>query len=58
MTRRLKRPRQPACLTPEFSSFVQRFAQLFQALDASTATGDKVAALVRYFGNAPAADAA
>ena len=58
MTRRLTQPRQPECLAPEFSSFVQRFAQLFQALDASTATGDKVAALVRYFGNAPAADAA
>jgi DNA ligase-1 len=37
---------------------MQRFAQLFQALDASTATGDKVAALRGYFQAAPAADAA
>ncbi len=37
---------------------MRRFAQLFQALDTSTATGDKVAALVRYFATAPAADAA
>jgi DNA ligase-1 len=37
---------------------VRRFADLFQALDASTATGDKVAALRRYFALAPAADAA
>jgi DNA ligase-1 len=37
---------------------MRRFAQLFQALDASTATGDKVAALVRYLATAPAADAA
>ena len=37
---------------------MRRFAQLFQALDASTATGHKVAALVRYFAAAPAADAA
>ena len=37
---------------------MRRFAELYQALDASTATGDKVAALVRYFGQAPAADAA
>jgi DNA ligase-1 len=37
---------------------MRRFAHLFQALDASTATGDKVAALVRYFAAAPAADAA
>jgi DNA ligase-1 len=37
---------------------MRRFAQLFQALDASTATGDKVAALVRYLAAAPAADAA
>jgi DNA ligase-1 len=37
---------------------MQRFAQLYQALDASTATGDKVAALRRYFDSAPAADAA
>ncbi len=34
------------------------FAALYQALDASTATGDKVAALRRYFAAAPAADAA
>ncbi|MBK6789469.1 MAG: ATP-dependent DNA ligase [Betaproteobacteria bacterium] len=37
---------------------MRRFAQLFQALDASTATGDKVAALVSYLAAAPAADAA
>ena len=37
---------------------MQRFARLFQELDASTATGTKVAALVRYFAQAPAADAA
>jgi len=37
---------------------MQRFARLYQDLDASTATGDKVAALVRYFAQAPAADAA
>ena len=34
------------------------FAALFHELDASTATGDKVAALARYFARAPAADAA
>ena len=37
---------------------MRRFAALYQALDASTATGDKVAALGRYFALAPAADAA
>ena len=37
---------------------MRRFAQLYEALDASTATGDKVAALVRYFAEAPPADAA
>lgn len=37
---------------------MRRFAALYQALDASTATGDKVAALVEYFGQAAAADAA
>lgn len=37
---------------------MRRFAELFEALDASTATGDKVDALVRYFARAPAADAA
>ena len=34
------------------------FAALFEDLDASTATSDKVAALVRYFGRATADDAA
>lgn len=34
------------------------FAGLYQALDASTSTQDKVSALVRYFKSAPAADAA
>ena len=37
---------------------MRRFAALFQALDASTATGDKVAALVDYFSQAEPADAA
>ena len=37
---------------------MRRFAALFDALDASTATNDKVAALVAYFAQAPAADAA
>jgi DNA ligase 1 len=37
---------------------MHRFAALFDALDASTATHDKVAALVAYFAEAPAADAA
>jgi len=37
---------------------MRRFARLFNQLDASTATGDKVAALVRYFAEAPPADAA
>jgi len=37
---------------------MRRFAALYQQLDASTATGDKVRALRRYFADAPAADAA
>ena len=37
---------------------MRRFAQLYQALDASTATGDKLAALQAYFSAAPAQDAA
>ena len=37
---------------------MRRFAQLYQALDASTATGDKLAALQAYFAAAPAQDAA
>ncbi len=37
---------------------MRRFAQLYQALDASTATQAKVAALCAYFQAAPAADAA
>ena len=37
---------------------MRRFAALYQALDASTATGDKLAALQAYFAVAPAADAA
>jgi DNA ligase 1 len=37
---------------------MRRFAQLYQALDASTATTDKVQALRQYFGSVPAADAA
>jgi DNA ligase 1 len=37
---------------------MKRFSQLFNELDSSTATLDKVAALKRYFANASAADAA
>ncbi len=37
---------------------MRQFAQLYLALDASTATSHKVAALVRYFAAAPAEDAA
>ena len=37
---------------------MKAFADLFRELDQSTATGDKRAALVRYFRDAPAADAA
>ena len=37
---------------------MRRFAELYQALDASTATQDKVLALRRYFQTAPGADAA
>ena len=37
---------------------MRRFAALFEALDASTATGDKVAALRHYLAQAPAEDAA
>ena len=37
---------------------MRRFAQLYQALDASTATGDKLAALQAYLADAPAEDAA
>jgi len=37
---------------------MQSFAGLYQALDASTSTQDKVGALVRYFHGAPPADAA
>jgi len=37
---------------------MRRFAELYQALDASTATSDKAAALEAYFGSAPPEDAA
>lgn len=37
---------------------MKRFAQLFEELDTSTGTTDKVDALVRYFSSAPAEDAA
>lgn len=37
---------------------MRQFAALYLQLDASTATGDKVAALARYFADAPAEDAA
>ena len=37
---------------------MNRFAALYAELDASTSTGDKVAAMRRYFAHADAADAA
>ncbi len=37
---------------------MKAFARLYADLDETTATSEKVAALVRYFGDAPAADAA
>jgi DNA ligase-1 len=37
---------------------MRRFAALFRELDTTTSTADKVAAMVRYFGDAPDADAA
>jgi len=37
---------------------MKRFAALFEALDTSTATNDKVAAMAAYFATAPAGDAA
>ena len=37
---------------------MKRFAALFAALDQTTSTNDKVAAMVRYFSSAPADDAA
>ena len=37
---------------------MQRFAQLFDEIDRTTSTNAKVAAMARYFGSAPAADAA
>ena len=37
---------------------MERFARLYAELDATTSTGDKVAALRRYFAEAPPADAA
>ena len=37
---------------------MKRFAQLFTAIDETTATGEKVGALVAYFQSAPPADAA
>jgi DNA ligase-1 len=37
---------------------VRRFARLFEELDQTTKTGAKVAAMVRYFADAPPADAA
>ena len=37
---------------------MKRFARLYTALDETTATNEKVAALVEYFANAPPADAA
>jgi len=50
-------PRDPS-RAPRHHRAVRRFAALYQQLDASTATGDKVAALVSYFAAAPPADAA
>lgn len=37
---------------------MRRFAELYDAIDATTATGGKIAALVSYFRDAPPADAA
>ena len=37
---------------------MRRFARLYAALDATTRTNEKVAAMAAYFGDAPAADAA
>ena len=37
---------------------MRRFADLYQQLDATTSTAEKVGALVRYYAQAPAADAA
>src|SRR5438445_6428662 len=37
---------------------MRRFAQLYDALDATTSTNAKVAAMVAYFAEAPPADAA
>src|SRR5687767_8806457 len=37
---------------------MKRFAGLYAALDETTATNEKIAALVEYFTSAPAADAA
>src|SRR5215212_10632658 len=37
---------------------MKRFARLYDAIDSTTSTNAKVAAMVRYFGEAPAADAA
>src|SRR3954471_14379197 len=37
---------------------MRRFSQLYEALDATTSTNAKVAALAAYFGDAPPADAA
>ncbi|HEX5575947.1 MAG TPA: ATP-dependent DNA ligase, partial [Gemmatimonadales bacterium] len=37
---------------------MKRFAQLYGALDQTTATNEKIAALVAYFGTAPPGDAA
>jgi DNA ligase 1 len=37
---------------------MRRFAELFEELDTTTSINEKVAALVRYFGGAPAEDAA
>ena len=37
---------------------MKRFAALFETLDTSTSTNDKIAAMADYFGSAPAADAA
>ena len=37
---------------------MKKFARLFAAIDETTATNEKVAALVAYFSSAPPADAA
>src|SRR5215218_4629308 len=46
------------CAQPSHCSQMFRFAALYDAIDSTTSINAKVAAMVRYFGEAPAADAA